>query len=90
MSLEYFVESSKSTKRKIEMSKTHREKIKDKGISLKGDSIGHIWGNWSIEINNYLKKYSTSGQDGGVGRHTAYSHNQKKDNNNLKTENNQN
>ena len=32
----------------------------------------------------------TSGEDGGVGRHCASSHNQKKGNNNLKTKNNQN
>ena len=31
-----------------------------------------------------------SGQDGGTGTHCASSHNQKKDNNNLKTKNNQN
>ena len=32
----------------------------------------------------------TSGPDEGIGRHPASSHNQKKDNNNLKTKNNQN
>ena len=38
------------------------------------------------------KTLGTSGQDGGIGRHTVPPslHNQKKDNNNLKTKNNQN
>ena len=47
------------------------------------------------EVNEAASHYKnnilgTSGQDEGIGRHTASSHNQKKDNNNLKTKTNQN
>ena len=58
-----------------------------KGVKVQG--IRSINGRHKIDRRKLRIVWETAGQDGGVGRHRASLHNQK-DNNNLKTKNNQN